>query len=43
MRYLLIILLLTGCYNAKKAQKHVNKALLEYPDKVATIARDAFP
>ena len=43
MRYLIILLLLTGCYNAKKAQKHVNKALLEYPDKVATIARDAFP
>lgn len=43
MRYILIILLLTGCYNAKKAQKQVNKALLEYPDKVATIARDAFP
>ena len=41
--YIFALLLLTGCYNAKKAQKHVNKALLEYPDKVATIARDAFP
>lgn len=41
--YILALLLLTGCYNAKKAQKQVNKALLEYPDKVATIARDAFP
>jgi len=37
------IILLSGCYNAKKAQKQVNKALLEYPDKVATIARGAFP
>lgn len=43
MRYLIFIILLSGCYNAKKAQKQVNKALLEYPDKVATIARDAFP
>lgn len=41
--YIFAVLLLTGCYNAKKAQKQVNKALLEYPDKVATIARDAFP
>ena len=43
MRYLLILLLLSGCYNAKKAQKQVNKALLEYPDKVAEIARNEFP
>jgi len=43
MRYLIFIILLSGCYNAKKAQKQVNKALLEYPDKVATIARGAFP
>lgn len=41
--YIFALLLLTGCYNAKKAQKQVNKALLEYPDKVAEIARDAFP
>lgn len=37
------VIILPSCYNAKKAQKQVNKALLEYPDKVATIARDAFP
>jgi len=43
MRYLIFIILLSGCYNAKKAQKQVNKALLEYPEKVAKVARDAFP
>jgi len=40
---LLVLVILPSCYNAKKAQKQVNKALLEYPEKVATIARDAFP
>ncbi len=43
MRYLPIILLLTGCYTAKKAEKQVNKALLNHPETVAKVARDAFP
>jgi hypothetical protein len=40
---LLSLLILVSCYNTKKAEKQVNKALLNYPDAVATIARNAFP
>ena len=45
MRYysLLIVLLLSGCYSSKKAEKQVDKALLYHPEIVATIARNAFP
>lgn len=43
MKYILIILLLTGCYTAKRAEKQVNKALLNHPETVAKVARDAFP
>lgn len=43
MKYILAILILTGCYTAKKADKQINRALDEYPDKVAEIARNAFP
>jgi hypothetical protein len=43
MRYLILLTLFTGCYSAKKAEKQTNKALLNYPEKVANIARNAFP
>lgn len=35
--------LLPGCYTAKKADKQISKALSHYPEKVAKIARNAFP
>lgn len=34
---------LTACYSPKKADKQVSKALAYYPEKVAKIARNAFP
>jgi hypothetical protein len=43
MRYLILLLLITGCYTAKKAEQQTNKALLNYPVVVAKVARDAFP
>ncbi len=43
MKYLLIILLLTGCYTQKKATEQVNKANDKYPAIVAKLARDKYP
>jgi len=43
MKYLLIILLFTGCYSAKKAQQQVDKADSHYPEIVAKLARDKYP
>jgi hypothetical protein len=40
---LLIVLLLSACYNSKKAEKQVGKALYYHPEIVAKIARNAFP
>lgn len=43
MRYLIFIILLSGCYNAKKAQKQIDRAAVEFPDKLAVKARTLFP
>lgn len=43
MRYLLLILLVCGCYNEKKAEQAVNKAAISYPVLLAKKARDMFP
>lgn len=43
MKYLLLILILTGCYSAKKAQQQVDKADSTYPEIVAKLARDKYP
>ena len=40
MKYIILILLLSGCYSAEKA---VNKALSKDREAVAKITRDAFP
>lgn len=39
----MVMIILNSCYTPKKADKQINKALQHYPDKVATIARNAFP
>jgi hypothetical protein len=41
--FYLLLILLSGCYTAHKADKQINKALAHYPGKVAAIARTAFP
>jgi hypothetical protein len=44
MKYLLILtLLFTGCYSAKKAAEQVKKANDNYPEVVAKTARDLYP
>lgn len=43
MRYLLIALLLCGCYTQKKASEQVNKANDKFPGVVAKLARDKYP
>jgi len=43
MRYIILLLLLTGCYTAKKAEQQVNKANDHYPGVVAKLARDKYP
>lgn len=43
MKYLLIILLFTGCYTQKKATDQVNKANDKFPAVVAKLARDKYP
>ena len=43
MRYLLIALLLCGCYTQKKATEQVNKANDKFPEVVAKLARDKYP
>jgi len=43
MKYLLIILIFTGCYTQKKAQQQVDKADSHYPEIVAKLARDKYP
>ena len=39
----IILLILSSCYNMRKAVHQTNRALVEYPAVVAKIARDAFP
>lgn len=43
MRYLIVLLLLSGCYSAKKAEKQLNKAIDEFPEVAAKITREQFP
>jgi len=43
MKYLLIILLLSGCYNSKKANKQIDNAYNKYPVLVAKKASLWFP
>lgn len=43
MKYLLIILLFTGCYTQKKATEQVEKANDKFPAVVAKLARDKYP
>ena len=43
MRYLLIALLLCGCYTQKKATEQVNRANDKFPGVVAKLARDKYP
>lgn len=43
MRYLIVLLLFTSCYSARKATEQTNKALVRYPAVVAKVARTAFP
>ncbi len=40
---LLIAVAIVGCYTQKKAKEQTQKALVKYPEVVATIARTAFP
>ena len=37
------ILLLSGCYTSKKADKELARVFKRFPDKMAKIARDSFP
>lgn len=41
--FILVLILLGGCYTAKKASDQVDKAILKYPDVAATELRKAFP
>ena len=43
MRYLLIALLLCGCYTQKKATEQVNRANDKFPGVVAKLALDKYP
>lgn len=43
MKYLLIILLLAGCYSPKNARKQVAKVDINYPDLLVQYCRDKFP
>lgn len=43
MKYLIIILLLAGCYSPKNARKQVMKVDLNYPDILVQYCRDKFP
>lgn len=42
-RLLMIMLMISGCYSSKKADKDINKAYENYPETVAAFARDKFP
>ena len=37
------LIVMVGCYTPKKADKHLAKAMSEYPEKVAGICKDEFP
>jgi len=41
--YIVSILLLSGCYSAKKAERDINKAKVNYPEVVAEKFADWFP
>lgn len=43
MRYILLTILLWGCYSPKKASKHFDKAFTHHPDIVAKKAAKLFP
>jgi hypothetical protein len=43
MRYLLLLLLLAGCYTEKKAAKQADKAMKEYPKAINEQFRKEFP
>ena len=43
MKYILIILVFSGCYTAEKAARQVNKANYKHPEVVAKLARDIYP
>ena len=43
LKYLLILLLLPGCYTAKKATEQIKKADNKFPEVVAKLARDKYP
>lgn len=43
MRYLIALILLTGCYTQKKAAKQADKALREHPQVVGERFRKEFP
>ena len=43
MRYLVLLLLLAGCYTEKKAVKQADKALKEYPKAINEQFRKEFP
>lgn len=42
-RWLIAAALLIGCYGPKKAQKQLDHAVSEYPEKVAQVCINAFP
>ena len=39
----IVLILLSGCYSAKKAEKQLNKAIDEYPEVAAKVTRNNFP
>jgi hypothetical protein len=43
MRYLLLLILLSGCYTQKKAEKQLTKAQLNYPLSVAKKTSEWYP
>jgi cell fate (sporulation/competence/biofilm development) regulator YmcA (YheA/YmcA/DUF963 family) len=43
MRYVFLLLILTGCYTSKKAEKDINKAQLSYPEIVAKKCSEIYP
>ena len=42
-KLLMIMLMISGCYSSNKAKKDINKAYENYPETVASFARDKFP
>lgn len=38
-----LLVVMAGCYTPKKADKHLAKAMDEYPEKVAFLCKDEFP